>query len=206
MYVGESERAVREIFSKARQAAPCIIFFDEIDALIPTRDTAVSDSHVASRVLSQFLAELDGIEELKGILVLGATNRPDMIDPAMLRPGRFDRILEIPSPDCSGRKEILAVHLRNKPLAEEMDLDQLAAQTDGFSGADLAAVCHRAALEAVRRVVEAAQGQSVDEAPISITAEQLRSAMEQVRQSKVLAEGRDRIGETATSRTFHFRT
>jgi transitional endoplasmic reticulum ATPase len=205
MYVGESERAVREIFSKARQAAPCIIFFDEIDALIPTRDAAGSDSHVAARVLSQFLVELDGMEELKGILVLGATNRLDMIDPAMLRPGRLDQVLEIPPPDCAGRKAIFAVHLRKKPLAGVMDLEQLAAQTEGFTGAEIAAVCHRAALEAVRRAVTGTRPEAVDEAPISITAEQLRSAMEQVRKSKALAEGRSSDAEMATSGTVQFR-
>jgi len=189
-----------------RQAAPCIIFFDEIEALIPTRHAETSDSHVAARVLSQFLVEMDGIEELKGILVLGATNRHDLIDPAILRPGRFDLVLEIPSPDCLGRKEIFAVHLRNKPLAGEMDMDQLAAQTEGFTGADIEAVCHRASLEAVRRVVEAAKGQSVDEAVISITAEQLWSAVEEVRKSKALAEGRDSNGEMATRGTFKFRS
>jgi len=204
MYVGESEREVRDIFRKARQAAPCIIFFDEIDALIPTRDAAPSDSHVATRVLSQFLVEMDGIEELKGILVLGATNRLDMIDPAILRPGRFDLVFEIPPPDCLGRKEIFAVHLRNKPLAGEMGTDQLAAQTEGFTGADIEAVCHRAGLEAVRRVVEAAKEQSIDEAVISITAQQLWSAVEEVRKSKALAEGRDSIGETETRGSFQF--
>ncbi len=205
MYVGESERAVREIFSKARQAAPCIVFFDEIDALIPTRDASGSDSHVAARVLSQFLVELDGMEELKGILVLGATNRPDMIDPAMLRPGRLDQVLEIPPPDGPGRQAIFAVHLRKKPLAGEMDLKQLAAQTEGFTGAEIAAVCHRAALDAVRRTVAEAQGEALDEAPISITAEQLRSAMEQVRNAKALAEGRSGNGEMVTSGAFQFR-
>ena len=105
-YVGESERGVREVFRKARQAAPCIVFFDEIDALIPTRAAGGSDSHVAERVLAQFLAELDGIEELKGVLILGATNRPDMIDPAVLRPGRFDAVIDIPLPDEQGRREI----------------------------------------------------------------------------------------------------
>ena len=204
MYVGESEREVRDIFRKARQAAPCIIFFDEIDPLIPTRDAATSDSHVATRVLSQFLVEMDGIEELKGILVLGAANRLDMIDPAILRPGRFDLVFEIPPPDCWGRKEIFAVHLRNKPLAGEMGMDQLAAQTEGFTGADIEAVCHRAGLEAVRRVVEAAKEQSIDEAVISITAQQLWSAVEEVRKSKALAEGRDSIGETETRGSFQF--
>ena len=115
-YVGESEKGVREVFSKARQAAPCIMFFDEIDSLIPTRGAGSSDSHVAERVLSQFLAELDGIEELRGVLVLGATNRLDMLDPAVLRPGRFDEIVELGMPDETARAEILRIHLDGKPL------------------------------------------------------------------------------------------
>ncbi len=193
MYVGESEREVRDVFRKARQAAPCIIFFDEMDALIPTRRSGSADSHVAERVLSQFLAELDGIEELKGVLVLGATNRLDLIDPAILRPGRLDLVLEIPPPDRLARMEIFTVHLRNKPLAAEMDAEQLAAQTEGFTGADIEAVCRRAALEAVRRVVEAAQGESVDETRISIGAEQIQSALEEVRKSKGPAKGRAKV-------------
>src|SRR5208337_4800246 len=117
-YVGESERGVREVFRKARQAAPCIVFFDEIEALLPTRSAGVSDSHVSERVLSQFLVELDGVEELKGVLVLGATNRPDLIDPAALRPGRFDALIAIPLPDQEGRKEIFGIHLRGKPVED----------------------------------------------------------------------------------------
>ncbi|MDP2644990.1 MAG: CDC48 family AAA ATPase [Desulfobacterales bacterium] len=154
-YVGESERTVREVFRKARQAAPCIVFFDEIDALIPVRSAGSSDSHVAERVLSQFLAEMDGIEELKGVLVLGATNRIDMLDSAALRPGRFDEMVEILPPDENDRKEIFAIHLRNKPLAEGIRIADLAAKTDGYSGADIAGVCHKAAMTALRRVVQA---------------------------------------------------
>ena len=154
-YVGESERAVREVFRKARQAAPCIVFFDEIDALIPVRSAGSSDSHVAERVLSQFLAEMDGIEELKGVLVLGATNRIDMLDSAALRPGRFDEMVEILPLDEKDRKEIFAIHLRNKPLAKGIRIADLAAKTDGYSGADIAGVCHKAAMTALRRVVQA---------------------------------------------------
>jgi len=154
-YVGESEKAVREVFRKARQAAPCIVFFDEIDALIPVRSAGSSDSHVAERVLSQFLAEMDGIEELKGVLVLGATNRIDMLDSAALRPGRFDEMVEILPPDENDRKEIFAIHLRNKPLAKGIRIADLAAKTDGYSGADIAGVCHKAAMTALRRVVQA---------------------------------------------------
>ncbi|MCF8036096.1 MAG: CDC48 family AAA ATPase [Desulfobacteraceae bacterium] len=154
-YVGESEREVREVFRKARQASPCIIFFDEIDALIPRRGGGSTDSNVAERILSQFLAEMDGIEELKGVLVMGATNRMDMLDPAVLRPGRFDEVVEIPMPDEKGRRSIFEVHLRNKPLASNIDLADLASRSDGFSGAEISSVCARAALEAVRRAVEA---------------------------------------------------
>ena len=153
-YVGESERAVREVFRKARQAAPCIMFFDEIDALIPVRSSGSSDSHVAERVLSQFLAEMDGIEELKGVLVLGATNRIDMLDSAALRPGRFDEMVEILLPDENDRKEIFAIHLRNKPLAKGIRIADLAAKTEDYSGADIAGICHKAAMTALRRVVQ----------------------------------------------------
>ncbi|RJQ64296.1 MAG: AAA family ATPase [Desulfobacteraceae bacterium] len=154
-YVGESEGAVREVFRKARQAAPCIVFFDEIDALIPVRSAGSSDSHVAERVLSQFLAEMDGIEELKDVLVLGATNRIDMLDNAALRPGRFDEMVEILPPDENDRKEIFAVHLRNKPLVKGIRIADLVSKTDGYSGADIAGVCHKAAMTALRRVVQA---------------------------------------------------
>ena len=154
-YVGESEMAVREVFRKARQAAPCIIFFDEIDALIPVRSAGGSDSHVAERVLSQFLAEMDGIEELKGVLILGATNRIDMLDSAALRPGRFDEMVEILPPDENDRKDIFAIHFRNKPLAKGIRIADLAAKTDGYSGADIAGVCRKAAMTALRRAVQA---------------------------------------------------
>jgi transitional endoplasmic reticulum ATPase len=152
-YVGESEQGVRDVFRKAKQASPCIIFFDEIDSLVPARGGGSTESHVAERVLSQFLAELDGIEELKGILVLGATNRADMLDPAVLRPGRFDEVVEIPTPAEKDREAIFRVHLRNKPLEEGVDPSALAARTEGFSGAEIASVCNRAALMAVRRAV-----------------------------------------------------
>jgi len=164
-YVGESEKGVREVFRKARQAAPCIVFFDEIDALIPRRSGGTSDSHVSERVLSQFLAELDGVEELKGVLVLGATNRLDMLDPAMLRPGRFDHVIEILLPNETERAEIFEVHLRSKPLAKEVDVKDLASRTPEFSGADIAGVCYKAALDAVRRVVEARESKKTDKAP-----------------------------------------
>jgi len=165
-YVGESERQVRDVFRKAKQAAPCILFFDEIDSIVPVRGSGMSDSPVTDRVLSQFLTELDGIEELKGVLVLAATNRPDRLDPAVLRPGRFDQIVEIPPPDAQGRKEIFEVHLQNKPLAPKVKIDGLVSRTEGFSGAQIASVCSLAALSAVRRVVAGSKtpraGQTVE--------------------------------------------
>lgn len=152
-YIGESERGVREVFHKAKQAAPCIVFFDEIDALVPARGEGGGDNPVADRVLGQFLAEFDGVEELQGVLVLGATNRLDRLDNAVVRPGRFDEIIEIPPPDCTDREAIFRVHLSNKPLASGIDAALLAKRTDGWSGAQIAAACARATLRAVRRTV-----------------------------------------------------
>ena len=179
-YVGESEKGVREVFHKARLAAPCIIFFDEIDALVPMRSSGSSDSHVAERVLSQFLAELDGIEELKGVVVLGATNRPDMLDPAVLRPGRFDALVEIPVPEEMDRREIFAVHLRGKPLAKGISPADLAGRSEGFSGADIASVCNQAALCAVRRAVEAGVGNPSGKGKILIGVKDIESALTEV--------------------------
>jgi transitional endoplasmic reticulum ATPase len=181
-YVGESEKGVREVFRKARLAAPCIIFFDEIDALVPTRGGGDSDSHVAERVLSQFLTELDGIEELKGVMVLGATNRPDLLDPAVLRPGRFDDIVEIPLPDEGDRREIFAVHLRNKPLGTGISTAGLAAETAGLTGADIASICNQAALSAVRRAVTAGKKDPVGMVPIQIEAADIKDAQEDLAQ------------------------
>jgi transitional endoplasmic reticulum ATPase len=176
-YVGESEQSVRDVFRKARQASPCIIFFDEIDALLPARSMASTDAHVAERVLSQFLAELDGIEELKGVLVLGATNRSDMLDPAVLRPGRFDEVVEIPVPGKDDRKEIFQVHLRNKPLKNGIDPAELAARTEGFSGAEIASVCNRAALSAVRRAVATSRKEPSREVKVQITRSDIDGAI-----------------------------
>jgi transitional endoplasmic reticulum ATPase len=152
-WVGESERGLRDVFRKARQAAPALIFFDEIDALVPTRGATASSDQVGDRVLSQFLSEFDGIEELKGVLILGATNRLDRLDPAVLRPGRFDEIIEIPPLAEDERRAILEVHLREKSLAPGVSLDQLAQETEGYSGAEIASLCRKAGLGAVRRAV-----------------------------------------------------
>ncbi|MBK5939876.1 AAA family ATPase [Halochromatium roseum] len=177
-YVGESEAGVRELFHKARQAAPCIIFLDEVDAVVPARGAGATDSHVAERVLSQFLAELDGLEELKGVFVLGATNRADLIDAAMLRPGRFDEVVEIPLPAELDRRAILAVHLRGKPGAEAVDIEQLAISTDGASGAELAAICNRAALRAIRRAVAQGGGDPLAVAAVQLEREDINSALQ----------------------------
>jgi transitional endoplasmic reticulum ATPase len=149
-WVGESERAVREIFRKAKQAAPSIIFFDEIDSIAPVRGGGYGDSHVTERVISQLLTEMDGLEELRGVVVIAATNRPDIIDPALLRPGRFDKLLYVPPPEIKARKEILKIHLKNKPLAEDVDIEELSKGTEGYTGADLAAVCNTAVMLAIR--------------------------------------------------------
>lgn len=151
-WVGESEKAVRETFRKARQAAPCVIFLDEIDAIAPVRGTS-SDSGVTERVISQLLTEMDGLEPLHNVVVIAATNRPDIIDPALLRPGRFDRLVYIPPPDLAARKEILRIHTKGKPLADDVDLDKLATKMENFTGADIAAVCNEAVMLAIRDYV-----------------------------------------------------
>ncbi len=148
-YVGESEKAVREIFKKARQVAPCILFFDEIDAILSARGSR-DDSGVSQRIVNQFLAEVDGMQTLQNVLVIGATNRADMLDPAVLRPGRFDAVLFVPPPDRAARLEILKVHTRKMPLAKDVNLERLADLTDGFSGADIEGLCREAAMAAVR--------------------------------------------------------
>jgi transitional endoplasmic reticulum ATPase len=150
-WVGESEKGIREVFRKARQAAPCVIFFDEIDAIAPRRSgTNGGDSHVTERLVSQMLTELDGLEDLKGVVIIGATNRPDIIDEALLRPGRFDRLLEIPMPDKDTRKQILQIHLKKKPLGADVNMDKLVDLTDRYTGAEIEALVNAAAIAAVR--------------------------------------------------------
>ncbi|MDA4116716.1 MAG: CDC48 family AAA ATPase [Thaumarchaeota archaeon] len=150
-WVGESEKGVREVFRKARAAAPCVIFFDEIDAVAPRRKSGEGGNQVTERVVSQLLTEMDGLEELKGVVVLGATNRVDIIDEALLRPGRFDRILRVPPPDKNGRIEILKIHTKKKPLAKDVDLIKLADLTEGATGADLASMANAAAISAIKQ-------------------------------------------------------
>jgi transitional endoplasmic reticulum ATPase len=148
-WVGESERGIREVFRRARQASPCVIFFDEIDAIAPTRGGSMEGgggaaSGTSDRIVSQILTEMDGISELHGVVVLAATNRPDMVDPALMRPGRFDRIIVVPNPDSQTRKKIIKIHSEGKPMGPDIDLQRIADMTDGFSGADTSAVANTA--------------------------------------------------------------
>ncbi|HEU5119893.1 MAG TPA: CDC48 family AAA ATPase [Candidatus Nitrosocosmicus sp.] len=149
-WVGESEKGVREIFRKARQAAPCIIFFDELDAIAPTRGGDHGDSHVTERVISQLLTEMDGLEILTNVVVIAATNRPDIIDPALLRPGRFDRILYVSPPDRDSRLQILKIHTKKKPLSDDVNIENLADKTEGYTGADIASLSSAAVMLALR--------------------------------------------------------
>jgi len=150
-WVGESEKAIREVFRKARMSAPSIVFFDEIDSLVPRRGLGYGDSGVTDRVISQLLTEIDGIAALQDVVVLGATNRPDIVDPAVLRPGRFDRLIYVPEPDEEGRLQILKIHTTGMPLANDVDLRELALATKGYSGADIGSMCREAAMIALRR-------------------------------------------------------
>ncbi|MEI8314116.1 MAG: CDC48 family AAA ATPase [Verrucomicrobiota bacterium] len=157
-FIGESERAIRQVFKTAKQASPTILFFDEIDSLLPRRGSTGTDSHVAERVVSQFLTEMDGIEELKGVVVLAATNRLDIIDPALLRYGRFDFILEMPLPDEKTREAIFRIHTRQKPLAKDVNLAELARLTEGKVGSDIEGYCRKATLAAIREFLEKGEG------------------------------------------------
>jgi transitional endoplasmic reticulum ATPase len=164
-WVGESEKGVREIFRKARLASPSIIFFDEIDSIVPRRGCYEGTSHVTESVVSQFLTELDGLEELKNVIVIGATNRPDMIDPALLRPGRLEQHIFVPLPDEGGRKQIFDVYLKGVAdmLAEDLNVGDLVAKTDGFVGADIEALVREAKMVAIREFVKAMAGREDEE-------------------------------------------
>ncbi|HZY95423.1 MAG TPA: CDC48 family AAA ATPase [Candidatus Bathyarchaeia archaeon] len=172
-WVGESEKAIREVFRKGRSAAPSIVFFDELDSVAPRRGMGLGDSGVSEHVISQLLTEMDGIESLVNVVVIGASNRPDMIDPAILRPGRFDKLIYVPAPDHATRLEILKIHTRSMPLAQDVDLDQITRQAAGYSGADLEAICREAGLISLRRDIETK----------SVTIEDFRDALERVKPS-----------------------
>lgn len=180
-WVGESEKGVREIFRKARQAAPCIIFLDEVDALVPRRGSGGSDSHVTENVVSQILTEIDGLEELNNVLIIGATNRLDIVDEALLRPGRFDRIIKVPNPDENGRQHIFEIHTKKKPLGNDVKISEIVKLTDNFSGAEIAAVANRAAIAALKRYVG---GKSENVKEIKINQQDLIDAVDKVKPRK----------------------
>jgi len=184
-YVGESEKAVREIFKKARQTAPCVLFFDEIDAVMGHRSMR-DETGVSKRIVNQFLAELDGMQSLQNVLVVGATNRADILDPAVLRPGRFDSVVFVPPPDEDARVEIFEVHTRDMPLTEDVDLRELAKMTKGFSGADIEGLCREAAMTAVRKDWKAK--------PVEM--KHFKSAMDEVKPS-ISAEDKERYKSQA---------
>ena len=149
MWVGESEKHVREVFKRAKQVAPSIIFFDEIDALAPKRG-ASNDSHVTERVVSQMLAEMSGLEDMHDVVVVAATNRPDIVDTALLRPGRFDRHILVSTPDRDARLKVLQIHTKNMPIVN-IDLESIADRTERYSGADMEALAREAAMNALRK-------------------------------------------------------
>jgi transitional endoplasmic reticulum ATPase len=196
-YVGESEKGVREIFSKARENAPTVVFFDEIDAIATERGRNTGDSGVSERVVSQLLTELDGLEDLEDVVVVATTNRPDLIDSALLRPGRLDRHVHVPVPDEDARRAILEVHTRDKPLADDVDLDRIARKTEGYVGADLEAVTREAAMTASREFINSGVkkeeiGESVGN--VRITMDHFEQALEEVGPS-VTEEAKQRYEE-----------
>ncbi|MCG1003621.1 MULTISPECIES: CDC48 family AAA ATPase [Halobacterium] len=181
-YVGESEKGVREVFEKARANAPTVVFFDEIDSIAGERGSNMGDSGVGERVVSQLLTELDGIEELEDVVVVATTNRPDLIDSALLRPGRLDRHIHVPVPDEEARRAILDVHTRNKPLADDVDLDHLAAKTQDFVGADIEALVREATMNATREFINSVNPEDAAESVgnVRITADHFEEALEDI--------------------------
>jgi len=184
-YVGESEKGVREVFEKARANAPTIVFFDEIDSIAGERGRRMGDSGVGERVVSQLLSELDGIEDMEDVVVVATTNRPDLIDSALLRPGRLDRHVHVPIPDEEARRAIIEVHTRDKPLAEGVDLDRFARRTEGYVGADLEAICREAAMAATREFVNSVNPEEIGESVgnVRITPDHFEHALDEVDRS-----------------------
>ena len=195
-FVGESEKGVREVFSKARENAPTIVFFDEIDSIAGERGRGTGDSGVTERMVSQLLTELDGLEELEDVVVIATTNRPDLIDNALLRPGRLDRHVHVPVPDEEARRAIFAVHTENKPLADDVDLDWLAAKTDGYVGADVEAVCREASLAATREFIRSVSPEEMADTVgnVRISRDHFEAALGEVLPS-VTSEVRERYEE-----------
>jgi transitional endoplasmic reticulum ATPase len=161
-WVGESEKAIREVFRKARMASPAVIFFDEFDSLVPGRGMGYADSGVTERVISQLLTEMDGIISLEDVVIIAATNRPDIVDPAILRPGRFDRLIYVPEPEQESRLEILKIYTKDMPLAKDVNLSQLALMTKKYSGADIEAICREAGLNALRQDIKSKEVSASD--------------------------------------------
>ncbi|WP_135363048.1 CDC48 family AAA ATPase [Halosimplex halophilum] len=195
-FVGESEKGVREVFEKARANAPTVVFFDEIDSIAGERGGNTTDSGVGERVVSQLLTELDGLEELEDVVVIATTNRPDLIDSALLRPGRLDRHVHVPVPDEEARRKIFEVHTRNKPLADGVDLDDLAARTEGYVGADIEAVAREASMAATREFIASVDPEEIDDSVgnVKVTMDHFEQALEEVSPS-VDEETRERYEE-----------
>ncbi|PAU83541.1 AAA family ATPase [Halorubrum salipaludis] len=195
-FVGESEKGVREVFSKARENAPTIVFFDEIDSIATERGQNSGDSGVGERVVSQLLTELDGLESLEDVVVIATTNRPDLIDSALLRPGRLDRHVHVPVPDEDARRKILEVHTRNKPLADDVDLDAIARKTEGYVGADIEAVAREASMNASREFIGSVSREEVGESVgnVRVTMQHFEDALSEVNPS-VTPETRERYEE-----------
>jgi transitional endoplasmic reticulum ATPase len=187
-WYGESEQQIARLFNRARQVAPTIIFIDELDSLVPARGGGLGEPQVTERVVNTILSEMDGLEELQNVVVIGATNRPTLIDPALLRPGRFDELIYVGTPDTAGRRRILAIHTRNMPLADDVDLEKVAQRTDHFTGADLEDLVRRAGLTALRRGLDAAQ---VTMADFEVALSETRASV-----TPEMLEEYDRIQET----------
>ncbi|WP_336359711.1 CDC48 family AAA ATPase [Haladaptatus sp. ZSTT2] len=184
-FVGESEKGVREVFAKARENAPTVVFFDEIDSIASERGQRMGDSGVSERMVSQLLTELDGLEELEDVVVIATTNRPDLIDSALLRPGRLDRHIHVPVPDEEARRAILEVHTKDKPIAEEVNLDKLAKDTEGFVGADLEALVREASMAASREFIRSVSPEDIATGVgnVRVTAKHFKKAMKEVQPS-----------------------
>ncbi|NHX38396.1 MULTISPECIES: CDC48 family AAA ATPase [Haloarcula] len=195
-FVGESEKGVREVFSKARENAPTVVFFDEIDSIAGERGGGTTDSGVGERVVSQLLTELDGIEDMENVVVVATTNRPDLIDDALLRPGRLDRHVHVPVPDEEARRAIFHVHTRDKPLADGVDLDDLASRTDGYVGADIEAVAREASMAATREFINSVDPEDIGDSVsnVRVTMDHFEHALSEVGPS-VTEETRERYDE-----------
>ena len=216
-FVGESEKGVREVFEKARSNAPTVVFFDEIDSIAGERGQRMGDSGVGERVVSQLLTELDGLEELEDVVVVATSNRPDLIDSALLRPGRLDRHVHVPVPDEEARRAIFGVHTQHKPLAYDVDLDELARRTEGYVGADVEAVCREASMAATREFINSVDPEdaATSVGNVLVTMDHFEQALGEVRASvdqetqeryeqieERFSEGGDPTEEVEVSRTF----